>query len=79
MQKKKGWFPPATQDDLLTSIETTRSKLSFSFSKSYSATSPVMTWRLLSPFSRAWASMYSFWVREFEKAVTWLLGNISAK
>jgi hypothetical protein len=41
--------------------------------------SPVMTSRFWKLFLRACESMYSFWVRELEKAVIWLLGKTSAR
>jgi hypothetical protein len=41
--------------------------------------SPVMTSRFLKSPLRACESMYSFCVRELEKAVIWLFGKTSAR
>jgi hypothetical protein len=47
--------------------------------KEWVAMSPVMTSRFLKPDFWAQESMYSFCVRELEKAVMWLLGKTSAR
>jgi hypothetical protein len=62
--------------DELTSIETTRSKLSGS--NSYVATSPVTTSRFFTPFSAACSSINAFCFFELEKATTLAPGNFSA-
>ena len=56
---------------------TTRSNVSGS--NSYSAASPVITFRLENPFELATVLMYSFCVRELENAVICELGKRSAK